>query len=124
MPYRRTPQGFRYYTFAGTAINKGIAKWTGAGLLSVGDFFIELTQSVDWTRLPATSSDLFQFVRPLSASAASQTVFQQNLPADLMERELNEAWLKDEEIPLVLHRLRTATPAGVSEGAFTFMETA
>jgi hypothetical protein len=104
--------------------NKGIAKWTGATPLSIGHFFIELPQSVDWTRLPTTSAELFPFIHPLTATPASQTLFQQNLPADLMERELNEAWLKDEEIPLVLQRLKSATPPVVPEMAFNFMDIA
>jgi ATP-dependent Lhr-like helicase len=121
LPLTRTPQGTRYYTFGGTALNKVLARWAGGQALHITDTYIEIDHSIDWSGIPMTTLDLLPAARPPAAPTGSQTLFQKNLPADFQERELSEAWLKDEEIPHVLHRLRAAAQVPVPEGLFQFM---
>jgi len=41
------------------------------------------------------------------------SLYQSLLPPDLQLREFLQMWLKDETIPLALHRLRNSTPVVV-----------
>lgn len=123
LPLARTPQGVRYYTFAGSSLNKVLARWAGGQALQITDAYIEIDHPVDWSGIPTTTLALLPAARPLAAPSGSQTIFQQKLPADFQERELSEAWLKDEEIPHVLHRLQKALQVPIRQGLFQFMNT-
>lgn len=121
LPYVRTMHGFRYFTFGGSALNRVLSRWAGSQALVISDIFLEIDRPVDWSRLPASTEQLLNFARPFATQPAAQTMFQQNLPQQLQEDELCEAWLKDEETPHVLRRLQTAKPAEVQPRLFDFM---
>lgn len=122
LPCVRTPQGFRYYTFGGSMLNRAIGQWLGAPFVAASDLTLELTAPLDCMGLPANTDSFLQAVRSLPRDADKQTFFQQQLSIHLQEREWSEAWIKDAEVPKVLERLRRATIVNVSGNAFSFME--
>ncbi len=122
LPCVRTPRGIRFYTFGGTLLNSVLARWSGRSLLSATDLAIELDGPLDCTTLPATTEDLLSIARSLLTSSDKQTFFQQQLSVDLQEREWCEAWLRDAEIPALLHRLRSANVVEVTGNIFECMD--
>lgn len=103
-------------------LNRAIGQWLGASFVAASDLTLELTVPLDCMGLPANTDGLLQAARSLHRNADKQTLFQQQLPIRLQEREWSEAWINDAEVPKVLERLRRATIVNVSGNAFSFMD--
>jgi len=124
LPCTPIPRGIRYYTFAGSLLNRVLAKWAGRSVISATDLTLEVEEPLDFRRLPMTTVELLPHVQTLMAPSDAQTVFQQQLPLDLQEQEWTESWMKNEEMPQVLRRLQTAGVVNVPYGTFNFIDSA
>ena len=119
IPYADAATGRRYFTFAGTSMNRVILAWLGLESDSADDLSIETRGPVDWSRLPVAALDLMDAARKTFAPSDKQTIFQQRLPTEFQEREWMAPWLKDDEVMKVLTRLKAGRPIAVPSHLFS-----
>jgi ATP-dependent Lhr-like helicase len=109
IPYLRTPDGIRYYTFAGYIINRAIGLYTKKPDFKADDFSLLVPSMIDWALIPDSPTEYEDFFHMLFEVSAEQSLYQKQLPLDLQEREYLQGWLKDKVIPKILARLSKAT---------------
>jgi hypothetical protein len=105
LPFASTPDGYRYFTFAGLRTNRVISLWCGLDVNAAGEWTIDSAQQVDWSKLPVEPELLRVLAEACFASSDRQTIFQQCLPLDLQREEWMESWLKNDEVRGCLTRL-------------------
>jgi len=109
IPYVRTTDGIRYYTFAGYLVNRAIGLFSGKPSFMADDLSLLVPSPVDWASVPYDPSEYEQVSDRLFEGSPKQSIYQQLLPLDLQQREYLQDWLKDEVIPKILCRLSKAT---------------
>jgi len=114
IPYLRDADGIRYYTFAGYIVNRAVGLYAGKPDFKANDFSLLVPSPVDWASLPNRPSDYEEFFHLLFEGSSEQSLYQQQLPPNLQEREFLQEWLKDQAIPRVLCRLSKAAPVPVA----------
>lgn len=109
IPYMRTSEGIRYYTFAGYLVNRAVGLITGKLNFKADDISLLVPSPVDWVSVPNDPSEYEQVSDRLFEESSKQSIYQQQLPLELQQREYLQDWLKDEVIPKILCRLSRAT---------------
>ena len=108
IPFARTAEGIRYYTFGGYIVNRAIGLFSGKPEFKADDVSLLVPSPIDWSSIPDKPADYEEFFHLLFESSAAQSIYQKQLPFELQEREYLQAWLKDMAIPRILTRLRKA----------------
>lgn len=110
IPFARTAEGIRYYTFGGYLVNRAIGLFTHKPEFKSDDFSLLVPSPIDWPSLPENPAEFEDVFHLLFEPTSAQSIYQKQLPLELQEREYLQAWLKDTAIPRILTRLRNAEP--------------
>ena len=121
LPFERTADGIRYFTFAGTLANKVIARWFGGNAKAESDLTITSEKPLDWNRLPTDPAALLPQAEEVFSPSTHQTVFQQRLPVDMQREEWLQEWIQDQSVADALKRLQSAPTRKVTAGSFTWL---
>lgn len=108
IPYLRTTEGICYYTFAGHMVNRAVGLITKKSKFKADDLSLLVPSPIDWTSIPSYPSQYEDVFSSLFEGSSAQSIFQQQLPLSLQEREYLQEWLKDKEILPILSRLSKA----------------
>lgn len=108
IPYLRTTDGIRYYTFAGYIVNRAVGLLARKPEFKADDLSLLVPSPVNWASVPNHPSDYDEFFHMLFEASSEQTLYQKQLPLGLQELEYLQDWLKDKEIPNILCRLSKA----------------
>lgn len=114
IPFARTQEGIRYYTFGGYIVNRAIGLFSNKPEFKADDFSLLVPSPIDWPSLPENPADYEEFFHLLFEDTSAQSIYQKQLPLELQEREYLQAWLKDTAIPRILARLRNAEAVSCS----------
>lgn len=123
IPYVRTSEGIKYYTFAGYIVNKAIGLFTNKPGLKAEDFLLQVSSPIEWSAIPVQPADYQRIFPELFEPSMQQSFYQQQLPVELQKHEFLQSWLKDEEIPKILTRLATAQPVDVGQDFYSSQNT-
>lgn len=110
IPFVRSQEGIRYYTFGGYIVNRAAALYMGKPEFKADDYSLLVPSQIDWSSLPTNPTEFEGVFHLLFESTSAQSIYQQQLPLELQMREYLEAWLKDLAIPRILTRLKNADP--------------
>jgi ATP-dependent Lhr-like helicase len=113
IPYLRSSDGIRYYTFAGYLVNRAIGLYAKKPEFKADDLSLLVPSPVGWASIPVCPSDYEDFFHLLFEASSTQSIYQKQLPLDLQEREYLQDWLKDTTIPRILGRLAQSKPAEI-----------
>ena len=105
IPYLRSSDGIRYYTFAGYLVNRAVGLYAKKPEFKADDFSLLVHSPIDWASIPHHPSGFEDIFHLLYEASTAQTLYQKQLPLDLQEREYLQEWLKDTTIPHILARL-------------------
>jgi ATP-dependent Lhr-like helicase len=119
IPFARTAEGIRYYTFGGYIVNRAIGLFSGKPGFKADDVSLLVPSPIDWSSLPENPGDYEDFFHLLFESSAAQSIYQKQLPLNLQEREYLQAWLKDTAIHSILARLKKAEAVAVTVANWT-----
>jgi len=109
IPMVRNPEGYYYFTFAGKVLNSVIARWARLASFDAGEIALRTEDPIDFSQLPADPYKLHSVASQVMQVPENLTLFQGLLPADLIERELVDIWLKTPVFARSLERLSRAT---------------
>lgn len=113
IPYTRSDEGIRYFTFGGYLVNKAIALITKE-LDYKADYVSLLVRfPIDWSSVPIDPQAYEAVFHLLFEATSSQSLYQTLLPRDLQLREFLQNWLKDETVRIVLNRVVNSTPVRI-----------
>jgi hypothetical protein len=121
LPFEKTEDGIRYFTFAGSLANKVIARWFGGNTKAESDLTITSPKPLDWSRLPTDPVALLPQAEEVFSPSTHQTVFQQRLPVDMQRDEWLQEWIQDQSVADALKRLQSAPTREVTAGSFTWL---
>lgn len=110
VPFIRTPDGYRYFTFGGYLTNKAIALITNQIEFKATDIALDVISAIEWKSIPVNPKDFEPVFDGLFEATGEQSIYQTLLPFELQKREFLQEWLKDECISKVLSRLQCAQP--------------
>ena len=113
IPYVRSIEGIRYFTFAGYLVNKAIGLISAKPGYQADDISLLVSSPIDWPTIPAVPADYQAVFHLLYEPSSEQSVYQQQLPPALQQQEYLQDWLKDETIPRILDRLVHSTEVKV-----------
>jgi ATP-dependent helicase Lhr and Lhr-like helicase len=119
IPFTRSVEGIRYFTFAGQLVNKAIGLITRKPSFQADDLSLLVSSPVDWTTVPGDPDAYRDIFTTLFAPSSEQSLYQQQLPSDLQLRECLQDWLRDQTVPQVLARLAGGVPVKVEAAAFS-----
>jgi ATP-dependent Lhr-like helicase len=123
-PYVRSPQGVRYFTFAGYLVNKAVGLISRKANFMANDTSLLVPSPIDWTTIPSEPTS-YEGVFPLLFEASSgQSLYQAQLPQRLQLREYLEGWLKDQAVADALRRLASSSPVEVDPASVEFFAAA
>jgi len=105
IPFTRTNDGIRYFTFAGNLVNKAVGLFTKKPDVDCDDLFLLVPSPINWASIPTNPMDYEGIFHLLFEPTTEQSIYQKQLPVDLQKREYLQDWLKDEEISRILNRL-------------------
>jgi ATP-dependent Lhr-like helicase len=108
LPFVRTGESIRHFTFAGELVNKAICRMAGQPDAGIDEVSIWVPHEIDWAKLPADPTAYIRFASDLVSDPDRLTLFQNRLPRDLLEREFLQSWLKNRAIADILTRLSNA----------------
>ena len=114
IPYQRSDEGIRYYTFGGYLVNKAVGFISGKAGFKADDFSLLVSSPIEWTSIPQSPLEYERVFHLLFEASSEQSIYQQQLPKELQLLEYLQDWLKDETIPLVLERLSGAAAVEIS----------
>jgi ATP-dependent Lhr-like helicase len=121
VPYVRSTDGIRYFTFAGYLVNKAIGLISRKASFKAGDASLLVPSPIDWATVPAEPS-AYEDVFPLLFEASSdQSLYQAQLPPELQLREYLEGWLKNQAVADALRRLVSSSPVVVVPAVLGFL---
>jgi ATP-dependent Lhr-like helicase len=115
IPYVRSGDGIRYFTFGGFLVNKAIGLISKKAGFQAEDLSLLVPSPIDWSSIPSAPQEYEGVFHLLFEATSEQSVYQTLLPADLQLREYLQDWLRDDTIPRVLQRLTSSAPAGVAQ---------
>lgn len=114
IPYVRTADGIRYFTFAGYIVNKAIGLISRKVGFMADDVSLLVPSPLDWSTLP-TNPELYEDIfQSLIETSSEQSLYQAQLPTELQLREYLENWLKDQTVVDALLRLTSSSPVLVN----------
>ena len=108
LPFVRTDEGIRHFTFAGELVNKAVCLMAGQPDAGIDEVSIWFPHEIDWAKLPADPAAYIRFASALVSDPDRLTLFQNKLPRELLERECLQSWLKNPAIADILTRLSNA----------------
>ena len=114
IPFERSTDGIRYFTFGGHLVNKAIGLASRKPGFEADDFSLLVSSPIEWSSIPKQPEDYAQYFHSLFEPSSEQSIYQQQLPRDLQLREYLQDWLKDETVPIILARLSGASAVQVS----------
>lgn len=118
IPFRRVPEGIRYFTFAGAIVNRAVALHAKKLGSSPEDISLLVPSPLEWDCVPSQPSDFEDFFHLLFEASSRQSLYQKQLPLELQEREYLQDWLKDLTIPRILDRLSKSTEVNIDGAAW------
>lgn len=121
LPFERTPDGIRYFTFAGELANKVVAKWFGENTRAEKDLTLIAPKLLDWSRLPTDPGILLTQAEEVFSPSTHQTIFQQRLPVEMQREEWIQEWIQDQSVANTLKRLQAAPTREVTAGSFAWL---
>lgn len=110
IPYRRSVEGIKYFTFAGYIVNKAIALIAGKASFEANDWSLTVTSPIEFPNIPIDASAFSVVFDSLFETSEQQTIYQKLLPSELQRDEYLQEWLNDMTIPIILKRLSSGTP--------------
>jgi ATP-dependent Lhr-like helicase len=118
IPYVKSRDGYKYYTFAGHLANRAIGLIAQKPGYQTDDISVSTLTPIEWANIPKNPIDYHTVYSDLFESGSEQTIYQRMLPLDLQTKEYLQGWLKDRMISQVLARLSgsesKAVPTGMS----------
>jgi ATP-dependent Lhr-like helicase len=114
LPYTRSMEGIRYFTFGGFLVNKAIGLISGKTGYRAEELSLLVPSPIDWVRVPSDPKEYESVFHLLFEASSEQSVYQTLLPTDLQVREYLQDWLRDDTVPQVLERLVSADPVSVA----------
>jgi ATP-dependent helicase Lhr and Lhr-like helicase len=108
IPYNRSPQGIRYFTFGGYLVNKAIAILTKQLYYEVNDISLLVNVPINWELIPINPQAYKQIFHLLFEVSSEQSIYQTLLPPELQLHEFIQDWLKDETVAHILKRLNSS----------------
>lgn len=103
--YSRSADGIRYFTFAGSVINRAVGLYAQKPGFKADDRSLLVPSPIDWASIPTSPTAYEGVFHLLFEGSGEQSLYQQQLPFDLQEREYLQDWLKDTAVPRILARL-------------------
>lgn len=122
LPYYRTSEGIRYYTFGGYIVNRAVGLFTRKQEFKADDLSLLVPSPVDWSSIPILPLEYDGIFHLLFEDSASQSIYQKQLPLDLQEHEYLQEWLKDTTIPRILERLANSKPIEIDRTTSNLMQ--
>ncbi len=120
MPYVRSADGIRYFTFAGYMVNKAVGLISRKASFKAGEVSLLVPSPLDWATIPSEPV-AYECVFPsLFEASSEQSLYQAQLPPELQRREYLEDWLKDQAVADALLRLVGSSPAEVELASVVF----
>jgi ATP-dependent Lhr-like helicase len=120
IPYVRSADGIRYFTFAGYLVNKAVSLISRKASFKASDASLLVPSPIDWATIPSEPT-AYEGVFPLLFEASSeQSLYQAQLPPELQLREYLEDWLKDQAVADALLRLVGSSPVAVDLASVAF----
>lgn len=110
IPYNISPQGIRYFTFAGHLVNKAIALITKQLNYQADGISLFVTSPLNWQLIPTKPQAYEGIFDLLFEKAADESVYQALLPEQLKLREFIQYFLMDKTIANILMRLGNSQP--------------
>ena len=105
IPYQRSTEGIRYYTFGGYLVNKAIGLASRKSGFKADDISLSVPSPIDWSMVSRQPPEYEEFFHLLFEPSSEQSIYQQQLPTELQQLEYLQEWLRDETIPHILTRL-------------------
>jgi len=110
IPFFRSAEGVRYFTFGGYLINKAIGLYTRKLGFKADEISLLVPSRIEWAQIPSDPQEYNEFFHLIFEVTSRQSIFQQQLPIDLQQREFIQDWLKDITIERILKRLNNSEP--------------
>jgi len=120
IPFTRSIDGIRYFTFGGYLVNKAVALITRQSDYEIDDISLRTAVPVAWNTIPTAPQAYSAVYSNLFEATSEQSLYQTLLPADLQQLEFLEEWMKDETTAKVLQRLAESEPVQVGLGILPF----
>jgi len=105
IPYVRSAEGIRYFTFAGYLVNKAVGLISRKARFKAGDASLLVPSPIEWTTVPAEPEAYEGVFQLLFEASSEQSLYQAQLPPELQLLEYLEEWRKDQAVADVLRRL-------------------
>jgi ATP-dependent Lhr-like helicase len=120
IPYARSADGIRYFTFAGYLVNKAVGLISRKASFKASDTSLLVPSPIDWATIPSEPT-AYEAVFPLLSEASpEQSLYQTLLPPKLQLREYLEDWLKDQAVADALKRLVGSSPVSMDSASVAF----
>jgi ATP-dependent Lhr-like helicase len=110
IPYCSHNNKWKYFTFAGSLVNKAIALYHNQTDFEVDDFCLSVKHKLKFSNIPSSPSDFSPFFEDLYEKTSNQSIYQQELPIDMQKHEYNQEWLNNHTIAHILERISKSTP--------------
>lgn len=113
IPYVRSMDGIRYFTFAGYLVNKAVGLISNKPDFVADDISLLVSSPIDWSAIPSDPAAFEGVFHLLFEPSSEQSIYQQQLPPSLQLLEYVQDWLRDETVPQILSRLVHSAPVKV-----------
>lgn len=120
IPYVRSADGIRYFTFAGYLVNKAIGLISQKASFKASDASLLVPSPIDWVTIPSEPTAYEGVYPSLFEASSEQSLYQAQLPPELQLREYMEDWLKDQAVAEALLRLVGSSPVAVDPASVAF----
>lgn len=120
IPYVRTADGIRYFTFAGYLVNKAVGLISRKASFKASDASLLVPSPINWETIPSTPTAFEDVFPSLFEASSEQSIYQSQLPPELQLREYLEDWLKDQTVTDALQRLVGSSPVAVDLTSVAF----
>jgi len=124
IPYIRSAEGIRYFTFAGYLVNKAVGLISRQASFRACDSALLLQSPIDWATIPAEPTAYEGVFPSLFEASSGQSLYQAQLPQELQLREYLEEWLKDQAVGDALLRVVRSSPVAVDPASVAFFASA
>jgi len=120
IPYARSTDGIRYFTFSGYLVNKAVGLISRKATFKSSEASLLVPSPIDWATIPPEPTAYEGVFPSLFEESSEQSLYQAQLPAELQLREYLEDWLKDQAVADALVRLARSTPVAVDPASVAF----
>jgi ATP-dependent Lhr-like helicase len=120
IPYVRSADGIRYFTFAGYLVNKAVGLISRKASFKASDASLLVPSPIDWATFPSEPTAYEGVFPSLFEASSAQSLYQAQLPPELQLREYLEDWLKDQAVADALLRLVGSSPVAVDPASVAF----